>query len=157
MAMLLVILPCIEAQRGGCILGKSVFPLARDPWGGRTLGEGSSNVADVKGQCYPGPFDGRLHSWLTKWKGCWSYSLVLKLKEEGAYSVKVFFRWHVIRGEPLSWGFSPVSSLIYNKDEWEQPPRLQGAFPQGRGGTSARFLSSSARFLSSSALRKSAL
>ena len=33
MAMLLVILPCIEAQGGGCILGKSVFPLARDPWG----------------------------------------------------------------------------------------------------------------------------
>jgi hypothetical protein len=30
MAMLLVILPCIEAQRGGCILGKSVFPLARE-------------------------------------------------------------------------------------------------------------------------------
>jgi hypothetical protein len=61
-----------------------------------TLGEGPTNVADVKGQCYPGPFDGRLYSWLTKWKG------VLKLKEEDAYSVKVFFRWHVIRGEPLS-------------------------------------------------------
>jgi hypothetical protein len=34
----------------------------------------------------------------------------------------------------IAMGFPICLFLIHNKDEWEQLPRLQGAFSQGRGG-----------------------